>query len=389
MLAAVCRGGTTGLSGAMRANLLLRNVRLVSGLVLFAFVLGHLANLSIGLHSLAAMEQWRATLMGPWQFPAGRLLLGGAALVHAALGLYAMAARRSLSMSRTDVVQLLLGVMTPPLLLNHVLMTAVASELASEYEPSYGLLLALYWSIAPGYAFQQLLAVVFVWVHAALGLYSWLVLKPAWRRIGGFVLPVLFAIPIAALLGFAESGKEVVAKLASDAEWRATIDASAAQIAEVRTRLDAIWSGVISVYGSFALLAIAVLAARCLRDRMTRVAVGYDAGLVAHGRRGLSVLELSRMNEVPHADVCSGRGRCGTCRIHVEAGAKQLSPPGDVEMRTLDRVHAAPGDRLACQARVLGAGVVVTRLLPPFADAEAARDPQAWAEPARSPEAAA
>ena len=367
----------------MQANLLLRNVRLVSGLILLVFVVGHLANLSIGLHSLAAMEEWRATLVGHWQSTTGRVLLGGSALVHAMLGLYAMAARRSLSMSRTDVVQLVLGVLTPPLLLNHVLMTAVASELAGEYEPSYGLLLAVYWSIAPGYAFQQLFAVVFVWVHAALGLYSWLVLKPVWRRIGSFVLPVLFLIPIAALLGFAESGKEVVARLASDTEWRAAIDGNVARIAEVRAQLDALWSRVLFVYGSLALLAICVFVGRWLRDRLARVTVGYDGGLVARGRRGLSVLELSRMNEIPHADVCSGRGRCGTCRIHVEAGAGELSPRDAIELRTLSRVHAASGDRLACQARVLGPGVSVTRLLPPFADAEAARDPQDWTDEAR------
>ncbi len=373
----------------MQVNLLLRNIRLVSGLILLAFVVGHLVNLSIGLHSLAAMESWRAALIGPWQGTSGRMLLGGAALVHAALGLYAMATRRSLSMSKTDVVQLLLGVLTPPLLLNHILMTGVASELTSEYEPSYGLLLAVYWSIAPGYAFQQLFAVVFVWVHAALGLHSWLVLKPLWRRIGGVVLPILFAVPIAALLGFAESGKEVIAKLAADPEWRAMIEASAAPIGEVRGRLDAIWSRTITIYGGFVLVAAAFFAARCLRDRLSRVTVAYDGGLVAQGRRGLSVLELSRMNEVPHADVCSGRGRCGTCRVRVDSGAAQLSPRTDIEASTLERVHGAEGERLACQALVLGPGVAVTRVLPPFADAEAARQPQDWTEPARSPEGAA
>ena len=126
-------------------------------------------------------------------------------------------------MSRTDWVQLVLGVFTPPLLISHVLMTAVASEIASDYEPSYGLLLAMYWSIAPAYAFLQLFAVIFVWVHAALGLYSWLVLKPVWRRVGGFVLPLLFVVPIAALLGFAESGKEVLEKLAIEGEWRTAV----------------------------------------------------------------------------------------------------------------------------------------------------------------------
>ncbi len=370
-------------------NLPLRNIRLVSGLILLAFVVGHLVNLSIGLHSLAAMEVWRAALVGPWQGTIGRVLLGTAALVHAALGLYAMAARRSLSMSKTDLVQLLLGVLTPPLLLNHVLMTSVASELTSEYEPSYGLLLAVYWSIAPGYAFQQLFAVVFVWVHAALGLHSWLVLKPLWRRIGGVVLPILFAVPIAALLGFAESGKEVIAKLAADPEWRAMIEASAAPIGEVRGRLDAIWSGTMAIYGGFVLLVAVFFAGRCLRDRLSRVTVAYDGGLVAQGRRGLSVLELSRMNEVPHADVCSGRGRCGTCRVRVDSGAAQLSPRSEIETRTLARVHGAESERLACQALVMGPGVAVTRVLPPFADAEAARQPQDWDEPARSPEGAA
>jgi hypothetical protein len=45
---------------------------------------------------------------------------------------------------------------------------------------------------------------------------------------------------------------------------------------------------------------------------------------------------------------------------------------------TLDRVHAGAGERLACQAQVLGAGVSVTRVLPAFADASAARAPEDW-----------
>ncbi len=356
----------------------LRNVRLVCGLILMVFVTGHLVNLSIGLHSLATMEEWRATLLGPWQSSTGRVLLGGSALLHALLGLYAIAARHSFAMSRTDVVQLVLGVLTPPLLISHVLMTAVASELTGEYEPSYSQILSIYWSLAPVYAFQQLFAVLFVWVHAALGLYSWLVLKPVWRRIGGFVLPLLFVIPIVALLGFAESGKEVVARLAADAQWRAGIVENAARIDQVRAQLDAIQARTLGLYGVIALLAIGVFAARILRNRLARVRVGYDGGLMAQGRRGLSILELSRMNDIPHADVCSGRGRCGTCRIHVESGAEQLSALNDIERPTLARVHAKAGDRLACQARVLGAGVSVTRLLPAYADASAARLPEEW-----------
>jgi adenylate cyclase len=244
------------------------------------------------------------------------------------------------------------------------------------------MMLAIYWKFSPGYAFQQLSVVVIVWIHAALGLYSWLVLKPVWRRIGGFVLPVLFAVPILALIGFAESGKEVLAKLASDPAWQKHLTDNIGEIVKFTSQLDVFQSRVLLVYGVLLLLAIAVLAWRILRDRLTPVRVAYDGGLSVRGRRGLSVLEISLLNDIPHAHVCSARGRCGTCRVHVEAGAQSLSPQNDIENATLARVHAGAGDRLACQARVLGEGVLVTRILPAYADASAARLPQEWvAEP--------
>ncbi|MBC7803820.1 MAG: (2Fe-2S)-binding protein [Candidatus Parcubacteria bacterium] len=370
----------------MHAGTMVRNLRLASGLVLMAFVTCHLANIILGIHSLAAMESWRPRLMGPWTSGLGEWLLLGAAAVHVALGLYALAARRSLAMSPTDVVQLVLGLLTPPLLLSHVVATYTAGEVSPEFTSTYGMMLAIYWSFSPGYAFQQLLLVVIVWVHAALGLYSWLVLKPVWRRISGFVLPVLFAIPILALVGFAESGKEVLEKLATDPSWKALLTDNIGRIVTFTSQLEVFQARVLLVYGALLLAAIGVLAARMLRDRMTPVTIAYDGGLAAPGRRGLSILELSLQNDIPHAHVCSARGRCGTCRVHVDAGAQSLSPLNDIERDTLARVHAGEGVRLACQARVLAQGVAVTRLLPPFADASAARVPQEWLADAAVPD---
>ena len=373
----------------MHAKTMVRNVRLLSGLVLMTFVAGHLANLAIGIHSLAAMEAWREYLMDPWRTGLGQWLLLGAVCVHVALGLYAISARRSLAMSRTDVAQLVLGLLTPPLLLNHVVVTYMSDQVTPGFDSAYGMMLAIYWKFSPGYAFQQLCVVVIVWVHAALGLYSWLVLKPIWRRIGGFVLPVLFAVPILALIGFAESGKEVLEKLASDPAWQTHLTDNIGKIVKFTSQLNDFQSRVLLVYGVLLLVAVAVLAARMLRDRLTPVRVTYDGGLSAQGRRGLSILELSLLNDIPHAHVCSARGRCGTCRVHVDAGAQSLSPQNDIENATLARVHAVAGDRLACQARVLGDGVAVTRILPAYADASAARLPQVWvgdtAEPAGEP----
>ncbi len=375
----------------MQGGVLVRNVRLVSGLVLMVFVTGHLANLILGIHSLAAMEAARAHLMDPWRTTLGQGLLLAAVLVHVALGLYSIAARRSLALSRTDVAQLVLGLLTPPLLLNHAVVTYMADQVTPDFDSAYGMMLAIYWKFSPGYAFQQLCVVVIVWVHAALGLYSWLVLKPIWRRIGGFVLPVLFAVPIAALIGFAESGKEVLEKLATDPAWQTHLTDNISKIVKFTSQLDAFQARVLFVYGALLLAAIVVLAARMLRDRMTPVRVSYDGGLSAQGRRGLSILELSLLNDIPHAHVCSARGRCGTCRVQVEAGAQALSPRNDIEDATLARVSegkpVGEGVRLACQARVLGTGVSVTRLLPPYADASAARLPQEWVADAQAPAA--
>lgn len=368
----------------MPSKTLLRNLRLLSGIVLMLFVVGHLANLALGLHSLGAMGAGRVWLLDPWRTLAGMLVLVACAAVHMALGLYAISARRSWSMSRTDVVQMVLGLLTPPMLITHVLATHLASEFDRDFNFVYGQMLAVYWSFAPKYAFQQLFVVMIVWIHGALGLYSWLVLLPVWRRIGGIVLPVLFAVPILALLGFAESGREVLQRLETDPAWKILIIDHLRPIAALVAQMDGVKDRILIGYACLVALALGVMLWRVGRLRAQPVRVDYDGGEFALGRRGLSVLEISIAADVSHAHVCAGRGRCGTCRVQVEQGAQSLSPRNDLEDATLLRVHAPPGARLACQARVLGPGVVVTRLLPAYADASAAREPSTWASDTNS-----
>ncbi|MBV8294594.1 MAG: (2Fe-2S)-binding protein [Mycobacterium sp.] len=360
------------------SRLIVRRVRLVSGLILLLFVAGHLANLALGLVSVDTMEQWRGVLLMPWQTRLGQTLLLAAAIAHAGLGLTSLASRHSLAMSRTDWVQLLLGLATPPLLVNHVVGLAVASDLVARFSPNYGYVLAVYWRYAPLLALQQLLVVVIVWVHGAIGLYSTLVLRPVWPRLAPVVIPILFAIPILALLGFAHAGEAVLARLASDADWRALIEQNLLILQEMRHRLDVIEYGVYLVYGVAVAAAVGILAANILRRRRSLVVISYDGGVTAVGHIGMSVLEVSRANHIPHASVCGGRARCGTCRIIVPADA-DLSAPAEAESATLHRVKA-PGDaRLACQARLLGRPLSVQRVYPAFVDAEAAREPDSWA----------
>jgi adenylate cyclase len=69
--------------------------------------------------------------------------------------------------------------------------------------------------------------------------------------------------------------------------------------------------------------------------------------------KGLSVLEASLRNNVPHASVCGGRARCSTCRIRVIGDCASLPEPSMREAFVLNRVGAGadPAIRLACQLR--------------------------------------
>jgi adenylate cyclase len=363
----------------MHFSSILRRMRMVSGLVLLLFVTMHLVNLGLGLRSLDTMEQARPILMGLWEKAAGVVLLSAAVLVHGVFGLWSIAMRRSLAMSRTDWVQMVLGLVTTPLLVNHVILVQVFQSLNALYRPDYGLALSVYWKYAPVYALLQVTAVVAVWIHGAIGLYTALVLKPIWTRIGAVVTPLLFVVPIAALLGFVQAGKEAMDRLANDAAWQAKIAGSLALIGQARGQLEAIQSVTLTIYAVLALSAIAVLAIRVLQGRARKVAVNYDGGQMVQSRRGLSILEASLLNNIPHAHVCSGRGRCGTCLVEVIGDPAALSAPNDIETQTLERIHAAPGQRLACQARLMGAPIGVVRLRPAYADASAARNPEEWA----------
>ncbi len=84
------------------------------------------------------------------------------------------------------------------------------------------------------------------------------------------------------------------------------------------------------------------------------------AGRSVEVRRGSSLLDAAQEAgvELPHN--CGGVCACTTCHVWVEAGLATLS---EIEEREDDRLQEAAGlsahSRLACQARVGGADVVV------------------------------
>jgi adenylate cyclase len=136
----------------------------------------------------------------------------------------------------------------------------------------------------------------------------------------------------------------------------------------------------LAIYAMAAAAALLVFALNALRRR-GRAWVTHAGGLDIAASRGLSLLEIDRQGGIPHASACSGRARCGTCRVRVLDGITNLSLPGEAETELLRHLHIEAADvRLACQAILVGPAVTIERLVPADVEDEATREPDA--EPA-------
>lgn len=341
-------------------------VRLVTGLVLFFYVLTHNLNHALGIISLAALEAGRGVFLAFWRTGPIEWALYASAFLHVAIALISLYRRHSLRMPFWEAAQLTLGLATPPLLMLHVLGTAYASEVY-DFTDSYTFVLLTFWVFLPFYGVLQAIAVIVIWVHGCIGLAYWLRLKAWYPAARPYLFAIAVILPILALIGFADGAREAAAKLA-DPAWLPAVAAAqnwptgdaVAEVYALQRRGLLICAG----------LVVAVLAARLIRDQVNRrraILVTYDSGRSVRIQAGTSLLEASRMAHVPHAAVCGGRGRCSTCRVRIIAGATDLPPPSEDEKRVLARVGAAPDTRLACQLRPTSP-VTMAPLLPAQAD---------------------
>jgi ferredoxin len=86
----------------------------------------------------------------------------------------------------------------------------------------------------------------------------------------------------------------------------------------------------------------------------TLVLVGeYDVACAA----GMTLLEASEHTAHPLDSDCGGFAACNACRVEVLEGESALTPREPAE----DPFLEGPTQRLGCQARIVGARVVVRR----------------------------
>jgi adenylate cyclase len=350
------------------AQEVVRRVRLISGLILFAYILSHFLNHALGLVSLAAMERALEWFYWTWGSRPGQLALYGALTVHFTLALYALWQRRTLRLRAPEAVQYLMGFAVPLLVVQHVVSMRVADSFYGLDAAYYANVVNALWRVEPFYGVVQMTLIVVAWVHATIGLRFWLRLRPWYDR----AQPVLFAlavvVPVLAILGFTTAGREVADLMERDPQFAQTV-ASRMAPPEVQDDLHAItWGLRLFFVGSIA----AMLVARLLRSRWQRrhgvARITYPDGRFIDVTPGTSVLEASRLLGYPHASVCGGKGRCSTCRVRLRAASGAVAPPSEDEAKVLHRVAAPPNVRLACMLRPRGP-VEVTPLLPATAHA--------------------
>jgi adenylate cyclase len=329
----------------------LRQVRLVSGLVLFAYLISHFLNHALGNVSMEALAGGVYLHTSFWQFPPVAILFYAACLVHTALGIWALYERRQFRWKAIEPLQLLLGLSVPMLVIAHIIGVRLGQTLYG-HEKLYPQVLFLYWVSAPYRIWLMLAVMTIAWVHGCIGLYLWLRMKAFFKRAAPFLLAAAVLIPTLAMLGFYQGGRKVIDD--DSREWRAeNLTQRQVGTREQQAVLDRISEYALIFY--LGLLGIALLAkgARAVNERRRgMVSLSYGNGRTVRVPKGLSVLEASLRNNVPHASVCGGRARCSTCRIRIIGDCSELPEPSQREAFVLGRVGASdPSIRLACQLR--------------------------------------
>ena len=319
-----------------------RSLRLWSGTVLGLYLLGHLANIALGLVSVGAMEAAAPVLASPWRSPPGTVLLAGAFLLHFGLSLRALHGRRTLRMSPREAAQLSLGLLLPFLLASHVVGARIAPAMAGTVATFADQVRAL-WVVNPLAGARQMLALAVAWVHGCFGFWFALRGRRWFARATWLLYTPALLVPVLAGLGFAEAAREIVV----------FADVAAPVVPPARGPIgaDALQGVLLLALAGAVAVVLAARGARQWRGRHHRLRVSYPDGRGVSVPRGFRVLEASRVAGVPHVSVCAGRGRCATCRVRILAGLERLPEPQAQERATLERSRAGPNVRLACQLR--------------------------------------
>ena len=240
--------GSAGLLSRLTSSTVRRNLRMASGLILFAYIGAHLINHALGLISLDAAEAGMGIAVEVWYSLPGTILLYGAAGMHFFLALWAVYERRTFRLPPAELLRIALGFSLPIILIGHAVATRVAYDmfgLSSDYtrvisnlwaSDSQGWQLGL---MAPG------------WLHGCLGLHFAFNRRPLYRRLRYVLFAGALLLPVFSGLGFIAMGREIAANpAATEAALKYLSPANASQRAGISHWRDGILTAYFCIIGA-------------------------------------------------------------------------------------------------------------------------------------------
>ena len=374
---------------------IIRKIRILSGMILFAYVIMHLSNHSLNIFSIELADNVRENYFAViWQHPIGLVLLYSSLFAHLILGFSSVLTRKSFKMSFKDWVQIIFPILALLFLAQHIAASFIITKVFGGSE-TYSLLFA---AISSSETSQMImdaifysLMIIFIWTHGVIGLDAYLKQQAVHHGKYSFYIsyPSIFKfiywiVPTGAVFGWIFGLREMsfIAQIKSY-EIATTVPMYFQSIFMKHIPMEAfpvvmaIEPIVRKYYPLFVLFVVVVCVLNVVRARFFgRIIVSYPGGESVSVPKGTSVLEASRIGKIPHQSICGGRGRCTTCRIKVLSHEGEIPKPNFHEIKAIERVGLDDNVRLACQLKPANS-ITVLPLLNPENQLETARSARA------------
>ena len=334
-----------------KSDLMVRQLRMYSGILIFFYVTIHLLNHSLGLISIKLMDQVSDYVSNIIRTYIVSAILYLSFFIHLVSGLISLFKRRSFKMSLKDWAQLILGLTLPWILIVHLIANGYATRFEN-LESSYAVLVLATWVFDTKYIFLYNLLLVATWIHGIIGLQNITQNSEVYNKNKPFFTVLVWIIPILSILGYASAGKELISSIVVDEKVIYQILGEANFTEELGFRLTKLSNFVLLYYPSI-LLFLFVSAVIIYRYRLSKrlITVKYADGVEVKISKGTSILDASRENSIGHISMCGGRGRCSTCRVRVLSARDDLPERNGVEEQVARRLNLDSNVRLACQLR--------------------------------------
>ena len=294
----------------------IRQVRLVCGVILFAYLVSHFLNHALGNVSAQALTAGVYYHVTFWQFLPIAIVFYTACTVHTGLGVWALYDRRQFRWKAIEPLQLVLGLSIPAMIISHIVGVRVAQTLF-DHEKLYPQVFYAYW-IAWPYKLPMIFVVLVVaWGHGCIGLHFWLRMKTFYKRAAPFLLAAAVLIPAVAMLGLYQGGRAVV-RDSDSAQWKAE-NLSRRQVGTATEQ------GVLEDIGDYFLIGYAGLIGLALVGRGVRALTERRGGLIKLSYGNGKTIRM------PRDLACSRRVCATTSRMPASAAVAPAARPAASE----------------------------------------------------------